>query len=144
MSHNQDIESQIPEHLLSDCSEKDKYILNSISVINQSVSNLRINQERNYKVLNNICELQKIANGRVTKAEVEINKLKEIKPTVDQIKDDIRLIVLIKKALGNKLTYIFILLIAIGSYTVFNAVTTNKTVQKDINIISPVIQAINP
>ncbi len=70
-------------------------------------------------------------NGRVNRAEADIVELKKNNDAIGEIKEDIKLIVLVKRTLQNKLTWIAISIFGVGVYTIL----TNPAFAKGLPII---------
>ncbi len=73
----------------------------------------------------------KETNGKVAKNILDINELQKDAPMINQIKEDIRLIVVIKRTLANKLTWVALGIFGVGIYTIL----TNPTFAKALPFI---------
>jgi len=87
-------------------------------------------KEQNKK-LEEINEQCQKTNGRVTKAEANIVELQKDAPVIEQIKEDIKLIVVVKRTLSNKLAWAAIGVFGVGVYTIL----TNPVFAKSLPII---------
>lgn len=83
MSDHQKFESNIPQHLLNNISDKDKWLMEEMSKNTQATEWLLHKREEDSVKIDEIVKQTKLTNGRVTKLEdnsVYLNKIaKELK-----------------------------------------------------------------